>query len=394
MKELTIEEKSRRYDEVKNKLSRFIAQGVDPLITRADVQDFFPELMESEDEKTRKEIVRFIQMEVEDEIVGNKWLAWLEKQAEQKICVNDKAKEMFIKALERVEEQNNKGYKLTDCDKNSWWEDFKVYTSCTIEQKPADKVEQKFKIGDWITNGEDLWKIINVSALDYVAQSQNGEIVHDTICFVDKHFRKWTIHDAKDGDVLTCYSDIKGQPIEQTGIIKQYVGRHGGCSNSFKAHFGVDWDNNVVIEGYMGSSNIYPSTKEQRDLLLQRMKEEEYEFDFEKKELKKIEQKPAESKQEAKPNGGIVYEDFNEGDGYYKMNLEYLSKSQVELIENLVASWQTSTNNSVEWSEEDENMLRRIFDSLNTYAKGSYPILKGVVEEEIDWLKSIRYQKQ
>ena len=44
---------------------------------------------------------------------------------------------MFIKALERVEEQNAKGYKLTDCDKNSWWEDFKNYTSCTIEQKPT-----------------------------------------------------------------------------------------------------------------------------------------------------------------------------------------------------------------------------------------------------------------
>ena len=44
---------------------------------------------------------------------------------------------MFIKALERVEEQNKKGYKLTDCDKNSWWEDFKAYTSCIIEQNHA-----------------------------------------------------------------------------------------------------------------------------------------------------------------------------------------------------------------------------------------------------------------
>lgn len=60
------------------------------------------------------------------------------KQGEQKLLyVNDNAKEMFIKALERVEEQNKKGYKLTDCDKNSWWEDFKAYTSCIIEQKPA-----------------------------------------------------------------------------------------------------------------------------------------------------------------------------------------------------------------------------------------------------------------
>lgn len=48
------------------------------------LERLFPELKESEDERTRQEIVRFIRMEVEDEIVGNKWLAWLEKQGEQK----------------------------------------------------------------------------------------------------------------------------------------------------------------------------------------------------------------------------------------------------------------------------------------------------------------------
>lgn len=56
-----------------------------------------------------------------------------------RVFTNDNnAKEMFIKALERVEEENAKGYKLTDCDKNSWWEDFKTYTSCTIGQKSID----------------------------------------------------------------------------------------------------------------------------------------------------------------------------------------------------------------------------------------------------------------
>lgn len=68
------------------------------------------------------------------------------KQGEQKLLyVNDNAKEMFIKALERVEEQNKKGYKLTDCDKNSWWEDFKAYTSCIIEQNPAAWSEEDEK---------------------------------------------------------------------------------------------------------------------------------------------------------------------------------------------------------------------------------------------------------
>lgn len=35
----------------------------------------------------------------------------------------------------------------------------------------------------------------------------------------------------------------------------------------------------------------------------------------------------------------IVLEDFNKGDGHYKVNLAYLSKKQVEEIETLVSKW-------------------------------------------------------
>ena len=35
----------------------------------------------------------------------------------------------------------------------------------------------------------------------------------------------------------------------------------------------------------------------------------------------------------------IVLENFNDGNGYYKVNLAYLSKEQVEEIENLVSKW-------------------------------------------------------
>lgn len=59
------------------------------------------------------------------------------------------AKRMFIKALERVEELKDEGYKLTDCDKNSWWEDFKTYTSCIDGCKPAEKAEPKFHESDF-----------------------------------------------------------------------------------------------------------------------------------------------------------------------------------------------------------------------------------------------------
>lgn len=59
------------------------------------LQGIFPELAESEDERIRKEIVRFIQMEVEDEIVGNKWLAWLGKKAEQKPAWKSSGEQMI-----------------------------------------------------------------------------------------------------------------------------------------------------------------------------------------------------------------------------------------------------------------------------------------------------------
>lgn len=47
---------------------------------------FAPELRESEDEKTRKEIIEFIRSQIEDgnSVGWDRWIAWLEKQKEQK----------------------------------------------------------------------------------------------------------------------------------------------------------------------------------------------------------------------------------------------------------------------------------------------------------------------
>ena len=104
----------------------------------------------------------------------------LEKQGEYKLYVNDNAKEMFIKALERVEEQNNKGYKLTDCDKNSWWEDFKVYT--TSEQNLANsaktcKDEQK---PTWNEEDEEILDgiIVDVVVLKEQERTKDGKAAY------------------------------------------------------------------------------------------------------------------------------------------------------------------------------------------------------------------------
>lgn len=82
MKELTIEQKAKAYDEALKVLHKYDGENI--MFSQSLKEEMFPDLKEDEDERTRKEIILFIQMEVEDEIVGNKWLAWLEKQGEQK----------------------------------------------------------------------------------------------------------------------------------------------------------------------------------------------------------------------------------------------------------------------------------------------------------------------
>lgn len=91
---MTQEEKAKAYDEASkvikdnldalNEITETGAETVNIQVIKNCFYRAFPELAESEDERIKKEIVRFIRMEVEDEIVGNKWLAWLEKQGEQK----------------------------------------------------------------------------------------------------------------------------------------------------------------------------------------------------------------------------------------------------------------------------------------------------------------------
>ena len=183
MKELSIEEKATRYDEAIKRLEDIKTGKCQKtfVFTEGLFDYIFPELKESEDERMIQYFKDLAPFDKADELYEKYGfshkdaIAWLEKhgghakfingiqvgdkvtrneygvlvnisqlnrvsnkQGEQKLLyVNDNAKEMFIKALERVEEQNKKGYKLTDCDKNSWWEDFKAYTSCIIEQKPA-----------------------------------------------------------------------------------------------------------------------------------------------------------------------------------------------------------------------------------------------------------------
>ena len=155
MKELSIEEKAKAYDEAKNKLSRFIARGVDPLIiTRADVQDLFPELKEGKDERIRK------------------WLICTLKSLNNSPVQIDGAYEMMLPAIAWLEKQGEQ----SDANKE-YWRGYNEGKQCVLgkyaeieklgEQKPADKSDVLMSLDEAIAHCKEKSCGDNACALEH-----------------------------------------------------------------------------------------------------------------------------------------------------------------------------------------------------------------------------------
>jgi len=88
MKELSIEQKAKAYDEALEQARRFhkafVSEYNYPAVDiKASYEAIFPELKESEDERIRKEIIEFITIVADSKSNKMEWLAWLEKQCEK-----------------------------------------------------------------------------------------------------------------------------------------------------------------------------------------------------------------------------------------------------------------------------------------------------------------------
>jgi hypothetical protein len=147
-------------------------------------------------------------------------------------------------------------------------------------------VEPKFKVGDWITNGLCT---IQISSIGYENDAScmmyyhNNDTIGGDVESIDKQYHLWNITDAKDGDVLVTEDYIF--------IFKHIL--HGGVH--LYCHYNIDdeeFDSDIpdAIIGNIHDKGAHfrPATKEQCDLLFAKMKEAGYQWDDEKKELKKI----------------------------------------------------------------------------------------------------------
>lgn len=368
----------------KNVLAILKQMVTDGQIAQDVAEKYFPELAESEDEKIRKELIEYHKTQAFLDGKPNnkhvKFVAWLEKQGESytKRDIDDAYLKGVTNTKNEIEKQYEANYQIrkdiatfifnykgdikdrakwmnylgikvsfvekqgeqkeTLCDKcrrehpSHSCQDITELGRCALEkqgeQKPADETKLKIEGGKWYVCISQFCNC--VEGRTYKATS-DGRLMDDFGTEYDMHsdaykyFRLWTIQDAKAGDVL--YS----QCCKLLWIYKDKKTCHVGSNLNYNS------GSIVVNKPICIPTDVHPATKEQRDLLFQKMKEAGYEWDAEKKELKKIEQNSA-------------------------------------------------------WSEEDEKRIENILSVLDAQMcwDGATGKKMNPYQKEIDWLKSLR----
>ena len=239
-----------------------------------------------------------------------KWLQeysnMLEKQGEKKPAVIIPK----FRIGDEIKTSNEESLTITKIDEKGYWSEDLFICSFDEEciwdwtkQKPADnvepkfdnieevnffedfrntdsEVEPKFKVGDWVVRGKTIVQILDIQDQYYVGLDIDGNDFTSSISDDKIHF--WTIKDAKLGDVLV-HNDC-------TFI---FMGIKDGIVQALEENL------LYVSFGEPSKDNDYqPATKEQRNTLFAKMKEAGYEWDAEKKELKKIKKNTAWSEED------------------------------------------------------------------------------------------------
>ena len=126
-----------------------------------------------------------------------------------------------------------------------------------------------------------MLRIIGVDETNYEVVTSQGSTGVPSIRYIDKHFHLWTIQDVKDGDVLVNGSNI---------FIFYFINNRrlmGYCHVNMND--GNFYNDIGRIECFCTiDAPVTPATKEQRDALMKAMNDTGYEWDSEKKELKKL----------------------------------------------------------------------------------------------------------
>lgn len=441
--------------------ARKLQENSNGMILKKWLWEIFPELKEDEDEKIRKALIDYFDdANKADEnplqsygIHTDKAITWLENQGKQKeytfkslprlldmIEPTNKAKAYCQKLIDTLVKEryitdakivgeclktmNGKNIPMAimdeNCDKQNPIIEMKspeeslrisskkyseIVNECLYgESKSTNNVESKFKVGKWIVNNvsKDIFLIKSINNGYYTLEDIKGNVISPCMPPYESEFHLWSIEDAKDGDIL--FQDLIGG--------KTFIYNGVNPNMAILYSFIISNDGKDVLPYHIGKPNtgignieenkniIHPATKEQCDLLFQKIKEAGYEWDAEKKELK---DKPVDK----------IEPIFNVGDKiqYLKgcgtiMTIEKIENGEYIFCNNMGHTTIENGNKCylveqkpTEWSENDEDMIQALYACIDATIKSgmnyiyfdSKSILIGKVK---NWIKSLKGRVQ
>ena len=353
------------------------------------LEKLFPELIESEDERIRESLLKYLHTlpnhYAHSGVCAPEWIAWLEKQGEQPkkvsiwkhwsgngIAGNGEGKPICLIKYGHT-------YSLSSClglecdyielseldkllsEKQDEQEEPQVYETedgevITYSESEGYKVvKPKFHEGEWVVRGKTIAQILDVQEQYYVGLDIDGNDFTSSRFLSGDKIHLYTIQDAKDGDVLSDGTTIFiFKDLLSDGSVMSYCDYdiNSGESDAF-----------CPLSVNLMCSKITPATKEQRDQLEKAMADVGYEWDAEKKELKKIEQKPAWSEEDEKMLHNII------------KDVMILHNSKTIDGLKCKVNWLKSLKNRYTWKPSDEQ-IQCLYDAVEHYQTNGYPATK------------------
>lgn len=332
------------------------------------VNDNFPELCESEDERIRKEFCKDIWTFIPNE-KAHKYIAWLEKQGEQDnnedsnilqrfsfYSYKDEPNILYLSGLYVNEECRNKGIGTKILEVADEVAKSLNCHAIRLKTKKDSNAERLYRIHGY--NG------LTIEASDEIwLEKQGGQKLADKVSL---NFKKGDIlYEQKTMSILLVYE------------------RNGNWLMTFcdywilkeKLHMEFPYEK----YGFVQEMSLVPATKEQCDLLFQKMKEAGYEWNAEKKELKMIEQTPTWSEDDEQyllvcKNALAEYQVSNKWDARV---ISHWLENKLEVSRN-------------RWRPSDEHIDRLIWVINRLPNTKRAKEAKAVIEDLIEQLKKLK----
>lgn len=329
------------------------AKKLDLPLYKEAAEIIFPQLKDSEYEKTRKSLIVYLKEyknNARSEVMVKefvKWIKWVEERKEVEVD------EELSKLLNRVIYHFINDIDIPYSERDEMSKKIIPYVE-QLEHPNSDTIVPLFKVGDWCIDKTDgTVFIITKTDGTYTYRTTEDKEYSCSYRSLETDARLWTIEDAKSGDIIidppTSYEEQSVfifERIDKDGVVRCYV----TLSNMKTLRI----SNNVCnVCGYANRIQYRPATKDERDCLFQKMHESGYEWNAE--ELKLV--------------NSTLIEKENIDDAFTRMMLKQ------------------SNQNSVEWTEADESLYTRC---LGILGKCKCHMTVDKVDEELNWFKSLK----